>query len=148
MLSTNARDVTLSGAAQRVIDLARKVRIYYEAELPKRHPDYPLIHEDEQETPPPPEQRELKDFLETLSDDTIYQLLLIMHLGRRDFGTDDLAASYDALKQTFKRPENAVSQMLGKAPLGDYLADGIEELRNQKINIDKLRLTKVKVRKA
>lgn len=148
MLSTKAREVTLSEAAQRVIDLARRVRTYYEAELPKRHPDYPLIRDDEDETPPPPEERKLKDFLETLSDETIYQLLLIMHLGRRDFGTEDLAAPYDALKQTFKRPEIAVSQMLAKAPLGDYLADGIEELHKHKINVDKMRLTKVKMKKA
>src|SRR5438105_13714841 len=103
MLNTKERDQTLSGIAQRVIDLARKVREYYDAELPKRHPDYPLIHDDDQSTPPPPEERELKGFLEALSDDMIYQLLLIMHLGRRDFGADDLAASYEALKETFTR---------------------------------------------
>ena len=148
MLGTKKRDVTLSETAKRVIDLARKVYDYYAVELPKRHPDYPLVHVDDEDTPPPPEERELKRLLASLPDDMIYQLLLIMNLGRGDFDTDDLADSYEALRESSVRPEQAASQMLGKASLADYLFDGLEELRKHKINVDKMRLTNVKVRKA
>jgi hypothetical protein len=140
-------DMKLSEAANRVIDFARKVREYYSTELPKHHPNYPVVGPDEENVPPPPEEKELRDFLSALSDETIYQLILIMYLGRGDFGTDDLAGYYESLKGTLGDPEHAASQMMDKAPLADYLVDGLEELRKHKINVDKMPLKKVTVRK-
>jgi hypothetical protein len=64
--------MSLSEAANRVIDLAGKIRDYYATELPKRHPNYPLVGPDDETAPPPPEEKELRDFLETLSEDMIY----------------------------------------------------------------------------
>lgn len=140
--------MNLSEAANRVIELARKVHEYYAAELPKRYPNYPLVDLDEENVPPPPEDRELRDFLASLSEDVIYQLILVMYLGRGDFGADDLAGYNEALKGTFGDPEHAVSQMmLYKATLADELSDGLEELRKHKINLDKVPLKKTKVRK-
>ncbi len=139
--------MNLSEAADRAIDLARKVREYYTTELPKRHPNYPLIGLDEESAPPPPEEKELRDFLAALSDEMIYQLILIMYLGRGDVSADDLAGYYETLKGTFGDPEHAASQMMDKAPLADYLSDGLEELRKHKINVDKMPLKKLKERK-
>jgi hypothetical protein len=137
----------LSEAANRVIDLARKVREYYSSELPKRHPNYPLVGIDEESAPPPPEEMELRDFLRGLPVETIYQLVLVMYLGRGDFGTDQLAAYFKDLKDTFDNPDYAASQMMGKAPLAEYLADGLEELRKHHLNVDKLPLKNGKVKK-
>ena len=139
--------MNLSEAANRVIDLAGKIREYYAIELPKRHPNYPVVGVDEESPSPPPEEKELRDFLSTLSDEMIYQLILIMYLGRGDFGTDELAEYYEASKGTFGDSEHAASQMMDKAPLADYLLDGLEELRKHKINVDQMPLKKVKVRK-
>ena len=137
----------LSEVAHRVIDLARKIREYYETELPKYHPNYPFVGLDDVTAPPPSEERELRDFLSTLPNDQIYQLLSIMYLGREDFGTADLAGSYETLAGTSDDPAYAVSEMMHQAPLADYLSDGLEELRKQRIDVDKLPLKKVKVRK-
>jgi hypothetical protein len=137
----------LSDAANKVIELSRKVRTYYDTELPKWHPNYPLVGADEEGPPPPPEQTELKEFLSGLPDEMIYQLTLIMYLGRGDYGTEDLSESYNTLKQTFADPKHAVTQMMEKAPLADYLADGLEELRRQNINVDRMPLKKARVRK-
>jgi hypothetical protein len=140
--------MTVSEAAHRVIDLARKVRDYYATELPKRHPNYPLVGFDEESVLPPAEEKELRDYLATLSDETIYQLILIMYLGRGDLGTNDLEESYETLRGTIGDSEQAVSQMMiYKATLADELSDGLEELRKHKINADKIPLKKVKVRK-
>jgi hypothetical protein len=139
--------MNLSEAANRTIELARKIREYYASELPKCHPNYPLIGPGEESAPPPPEEKELRDFFATLSEDTIYQLLLVMYLGREDFAIDDLAEYHDALKSSFGDVEYAASQMLDKAPLGDYLSDGLEELRKHKIDVDKMPLKKIKARK-
>jgi hypothetical protein len=137
----------VSDAAERAIDLARKVREYYAAELPKRHPNYPVIGLDEESAPSPPEEKELSDFLAALPVEIIYQLILVMYLGRGDFGTNDLADYYETLKRTFSDPKHAASQMMGKAPLADYLLDGLEELRKHNINVDSLPLSRVKSRK-
>lgn len=139
--------MTLSETTRKVIDLAREVRDYYATELPKWHPDYPVVHLHEESAPPPPAESELRSLLTSLPDAMIYQLLLIMYLGRGDLGTEDLAATYEDLKDSFAKPEYAVSQMIGKAPLADYLSDGLEELRRHKIDVDKMPLKKVKSRK-
>src|SRR5436190_986922 len=119
----------LSAAANKVIELSQKIREFYDAELPKRFPNYPLVDREAQSIPPPPEERELRKFLATLSEDTICQLMLIMYLGRGDFGADDLAENYEALNGAFGDSNLAVSQMMDKAPLADYLSDGLEALR-------------------
>ncbi|HLN30543.1 MAG TPA: DUF3775 domain-containing protein [Gemmataceae bacterium] len=137
----------LSEAADRVIELARKVREYYTAELPKRHPHYPLVGLGEEGPPPPREETQLRNFLATLSADLVCRLILIMYLGRGDFSTDQLAEQYQALKSTLSDPEYAASEMMGKAPLADYLLDGLEELRKQNIDVDKLPLKRAKVPK-
>src|SRR5438552_1893723 len=140
--------MNLSEAANKVIGLASRVRDYYAAELPKRHPHYPLVGPDEKSAPPPPEETELRDFLATLPDETIYQLTLLMYLGRGDFGADDLASYYQALPGMIGNPGEATSQMMiYKATLADELSDGLEELRKHGINVDRMPLQKAKVRK-
>ena len=79
--------------------------------------------------PQPPEEKQLRDFLSTLPEETVYQLLLIMYLGRGDIGVANLGESEETLKQMFPKPEGAISQMMGKAALADYLEDGLEMLR-------------------
>lgn len=142
-------DMNLSEATKTVIDLARKVSDYYATELPRRYPNYPLIDLDEEEiVPSPAEERRLSNFLSTLSHELIYQLILLMYLGRGDFGTDDLAENHERLKGTFGDAKDAASHMmLYKATLADELSDGLEELGKHKINVDKLPLKRIKVRK-
>jgi Protein of unknown function (DUF3775) len=127
----------LSEAALKVIALAQQVRDYYSRELPKRHPNYPVIESGEPETPPPAEEIQLRGFLASLDPEMIYQLILIMYLGRGDFEAADLKGYYGALKKTFDTPEIAASQMMEKAPLADYLSDGLAELQRRKINVDR-----------
>jgi hypothetical protein len=63
-----------------------------------------------------------------------------MYIGREDFGVDDLPGRYEPLKQTFGTPERAASQMMDKAPLADYLSDGLSELKRHRIPVDNLPL--------
>jgi len=142
--------MNLSEVISRVIDLSHKIREYYDIEYPKRYPTYPLVYVDidEDDPPPPPEEKELRDFLATLSEETIYQLVLIMYLGRSYFGIDDLAGNHEALKGSFGDQEQTLAEMMAyKVILADQLSDGLEELRKHKINVDKLPLKKAKVRK-
>ncbi len=148
LLERKKCEMKLSEAVNRVIGLSRKVREYYDTELPKRHPNYPLVGPDEETAPPPPEEKGLEDFLATLSGDMVYQLILLEHLGREDFGMDDLAGQYESLNDTVGDSKDAATQMMWNiVTLADELSDSLDELRKHKINVDKLPLKKVKVPK-
>jgi hypothetical protein len=125
-----------SETTKEVISLAEAIRSYWDAELPKHHPDYPWIHSGEDSGPAPPEEKKLMDLLDKLSEADIYKLITIMYLGRGDFGTDNLTESYEQMRSTFESPAIAASQMMGKGPLADYLADGLAELKKNGIDVD------------
>jgi len=144
---TGESTVKFAEAAERVIALARKIRAYWEVELPKRHPDYPLIHIDDEPVPQPPENAKLEEFLKKLSPEMIYRLLLVMHLGRGDFGTANLGERCDELKITFGTPERAISQLMHKAALADYLTVGLSKLKESQIDLDKLSMKAGRARK-
>ncbi len=133
----------LSETAEQVIRLGEAIRNYWDAELPKRHRDYPFVHPGEDSGPPPPEEKELNDLLSSLPDDELYKLLLIMHLGRGDFGMDDLQAHYEALKERWETPEWAAAMMTQKPSLPYYLTDGLAKLKKSGIDIDHLTLAAV-----
>jgi Protein of unknown function (DUF3775) len=137
----------LSKTAAKVIDIARQIQSYWNTELPKRHPNYPLISPGEDSGPAPPQQAKLKELLANLPIEEIHQLIFLMYLGRGDFGTNDLATNYSAVKRRFRRPESAISQMAGKVPLADYLADGLAELRKIGVDLDHLTFASAKVEK-
>jgi hypothetical protein len=141
--------MTLSATAQKVIDLSGEVRDYYETELRKRYPNYPIVDENEENVPPPPAEKELRAFLESLPKEMIFQLFLIMYLGRGEFSPDDLAESYEKLKESIgDDAEYALAEMMHyKAALADRLMYGLEELRDHKIDVNKMPLKKAKLRK-
>ena len=130
----------LSETTQEVIRLAEEIRRYWSEELPKRHPNYPAVSPGEDSGPPPPEQQRLRELLLSLPPDAIYRLALIMYLGRGDFEASDLAKEYEYVRTTFTKPSWAASQMLGKPPLADYLADGLSKLRDRGLDVDHLPL--------
>lgn len=141
--------MNLSEAVNRVIDIAGKIPAYYETELRKRYPNYPLVDLDaDSSVPPPPKEQELRDFLASLSDDLIYQLILIVHFWRGYFRLDDMAGYYAGMKDAVGDRTQALSELMFDATtLASELSGGLEELDKYKINPDKLPLKKVKVRK-
>jgi hypothetical protein len=128
----------LSEIINRIIALATAIRQYWDEEGPKRHPNYPVIRLDEDPDPPPPQREELRTLLMGLSPAATYLLLCIMYVGRGNFGTEDLLGCYEQRSDTFRKPEWAVNQMLGKSPLALYLASGLEELTEAGIDVDGL----------
>src|SRR5207249_2735387 len=100
-LGLGERTMTVAAAASQVIPLARAIRDYWEAELPKRHPRYPIVDPGTDSGPPPPEEKQLRQLLAQLPEDTVYKLALMMYLGRGDFDTSDLAGEYQAIRDNF-----------------------------------------------
>src|SRR5438874_12481516 len=91
----------LSEAVQRVIALGNAIHEYWETELPKRHPNYPVMNPGEKPLLPPPEEKKLAKLFSSLGDELIYQIGLLMYLGRGDFDVGELADYYKVLKEQF-----------------------------------------------
>lgn len=126
-----------SDIVNKVIALSEATHAYWATELPKRHPEYPLVRPGEDDGPPPPEEEKLRQLLTGLSTDDLYKLALIMFLGGGRFTTNDLVARFEALKDQRGKPE-LVTQMVETAPLADYLLDGLEELKRHHLDVDHL----------
>jgi hypothetical protein len=137
----------LSEAVSKVIALARVIRTYWETELPRRHPDYPIVNPGEQPLAPPPEEKKLAKLFAGLPEDMVYQIGLLMYLGRGDFDIRELADHYKTVKENFDSPTALASQLIDKAPLADYLQDGLSELEKHNIDMDNLPLKPTKARK-
>jgi hypothetical protein len=123
---------------RRIIALATAIRRHWNEEAPKHFRSFPVSWGEEPSLPDPPQREELRALLIGLSPAATYLLLSIIYIGRGDFGTDNLLAFCEELSDTFSKPAWAAQQMLGKAPLGDYLAGGVAELTAAGIDVDSL----------
>jgi hypothetical protein len=137
----------LSEAVEKVIDLATVIREYWETELRKRHPDYPIANPGEAPVPPPLEEKVLEKFFASLPGDMVNQIWLIMSLGRGYFDVQEMPEFYKTLKENFGSPTELASLMVYQATLADDLRDGLAELKKKKNDVDKLPLKPAKVRK-
>jgi hypothetical protein len=136
----------LSAILKKVIGLSEAIRDYWETELPKAHPDYPIVRPGDKTVPPPPEEQQLRDFLTSLPEDVLEKLIVIV-LNWRGFGTTDLADDYRTMKERYDGPEELVSVLVDEVALGDDLIDGLAELKKKKIDVDKLSWPPVKAKK-
>jgi hypothetical protein len=137
----------LSTALEKVMALAKVIREYWETELPKRHPNYPLVYPGEQPVPPPPEEKKLGKLLAGFPEEIIYQLGLLMDMGRGHRDIHDLAKSYRRLKENYGSATELASLLAAKEILADYLEEGLAELKKQNMDLDRLSLKPAKARK-
>lgn len=133
-----ASTMNLSAVVRRVIDLAKAVREYWERELPKRHPSFPVVKPGEEGPPSPPEEKQLAEFLLNLRKDRLSQLAVLMDLGRGDLAVEQLSEHYKWLNEEFSDARALASQLAGKATLADYLEAGLAELKKHGIDVDQL----------
>jgi hypothetical protein len=133
---TGRNTVSFTEAVAEIIRLADARRNFWNTELPKHYPAYPVISFGDPHPPSPPEDVELRRMFSGLEPEIIYKLVLTMYLGRGDFGARNLERHYADMKTTFPEARIAASQMAGKVPLGDYLRDGLERLNRAGIDLD------------
>ncbi len=124
--------MSFSATAAEVIGLATRIRDYWETELPKRHAGKSVIPLSEITSPSPPETAQLRELLSNLPTDDVYKLLLMMYLGSGQVDVNNLEFHYHELKRQFQKPEWAISQLVGKTKLADYLLDGLLMLKKAK----------------
>jgi hypothetical protein len=130
----------LSEVVQEVIRLGDASRAYWDRELPKHHPHYPLIGAGEESPPPPPEDVQIHALLMSLPDDQLYALLLLTYVGRGDFSADHLPSAYQSMKEAFPSADLAIAQMSEMNTLAEYLTDAMEAIQKRHIDLDNLKL--------
>lgn len=129
----------LSEVVRKVIRLGDASRAYWDRELPKHHPHYPVIGAGEDSAPPPPEDIQILALLKRLPEDQLYALALLTYVGRGDFSADDLLPAYQTMKEIFPSTDLAIAQITGKQALAEYLTDAMEEIEKRHIDLDSLK---------
>ncbi len=128
----------LSEAVRELIRLGDASRTYWDRELPKRHPRYPIIRAGEESPPPPPEDAEIESLLTSLPEDQLYTLILLMYVGAGRFSADRLLDAYQTMKETFYSKDLVIAQMTGMKALAEDMIDATDELRKRHIDLDSL----------
>jgi hypothetical protein len=128
----------LSEVVREVIRLGDASRAYWDRELPKHHPHYPVILAEERSAPPPPEDAQIQVLLNSLPEDQLYAVTLLTYVGRGDFTVDRLIPAYRTVKDILPSKELAIAQITGQKTLGEYLTDAMAEIQKRHINVDSL----------
>ncbi len=129
----------LSEVVREIIRLGDASRAYWDRELPKHHPHYPVIRAGEDSAPPSPEDAQIQALLKSLPEDQLYDVLLLTYVGRGDFSADNLPAARQNVKEIFPSRDLAIAQLTGsKTLLGEYLTDAMEEIQKRGIDLDGL----------
>jgi len=126
----------LSQVIRKVIRLGDASRAYWDRELPKHHPHYPVIRPEDRSAPPPPEDAQIQALLESLPEDQLYAVALLTYVGRGDLTADDLIPAYLTIKQILPNKELAIAQITGQKTLGEYLTDAVAEIQKRHIDLD------------
>ena len=118
----------LSEVVREIICLGDASRAYWDRELPKHHPHYPVILAEERSAPPPPEDAQIQALLKSLPEDQLYAVALLTYVGRGDFRADRLIPAYRTIKETLPSKELAIAQITGaedawRIPHGRYGGD-------------------------
>lgn len=130
--------MTRSEALKELIRLAERSRDYWNRELPKRHPKWPLVQSGESSGPSPPEDTEIQKLLTSLPEEDLYVICLLMHVGRGDFDVDRLTPAYRKIRDAFPSRKLAIDQMLEKPELSEYLSDAWDEVQKGHLDLDSL----------
>jgi hypothetical protein len=133
------RTLKLSEVIPELIRLFQDRGDYYEEELPKLYKDYPLVSPGEDpESPLAPQDPQIRQLLMELPDDKVYQLILIMELGRSEYSTSDLPELFEEVKDDFGDPDSARSFIAGRGSFELSVTGGLAKLEASHIDLDNL----------
>ena len=128
----------LSRVVGELIRLGDASHAYWDHELPKHHPHYPVVRAGEASVPPPPEDARFKRCsaaLRTISSTPSHSLRT---WARATFSADHLQTAFQTMKETLPNKELAIAQIMAEKSLAEYLTDAMEEIRNREIDLDHL----------
>ena len=124
---------------RRVIELSTAIREYWETELPKRHPNYPIVGtEGDDDGPPPPESADLQSLFQTLGVAEVSSLLAIIDLGRKRWKPAELTDRARTFAAKMSDTEPWISRLMDDYSLAENLQNGLDLLSRKGVDIDTL----------
>jgi hypothetical protein len=136
----------LATIVNKAVSLSEVIFQYWDTELRKHHPNYPLVYPGEEDGPPPPQQKKLRELLSSLPEDTLYKLALLRDVGRGIVKTNDLEGGYQDLRDDWDNPAQLIEVLVDK-PLDYDLPEGLARLKTAGIDLDKIDFTRPRARK-
>lgn len=127
-----------SEVVREVVRLGNASLQYWDSELPKYHPQYPIIRAEDKEVSPPPEAAEIEALLRSLPEKQLYSLMLLAYLGRGDFDAGHLKIGLRRIKENFPENTLVIAQLMAEQTLSEYLTDAMEEVHKRHIDLDEL----------
>ncbi len=124
-----------SEVVAKVTDLAQVINAYWETELLKRHPKYPLVDPSIPDPPPPPQEDELRQFLRSLPADEVYRLFALASAGRL-LSAGAFARQLSEFARSPVEPREVIDEIVEMPGLDEYLTEGLEQLAKSGIALE------------
>ena len=130
--------MAFSDTVKRVMELADVIQKFWDVELPKRHPTYPIIGPGEEPGPPPPEEDDLRALLESLPPDDLYLLLALDELGWGVATAGDIGALQRHAREQY--PDlDIIIDWIAETPVRlSFVPDGLRVLSAAGVDVDHL----------
>src|SRR5688500_9727483 len=104
-----------SDTVKRVMDLAGAIQEFWDVELRKWHPKYPIVGDEGQYTgPPPPEEAELRDLLRSLPPADLYKLMALAELGWGPYPAATFPERWRNMARDHPDTEEAISDLIAR----------------------------------
>ncbi len=127
-----------SEVVERVVNLSATINAYWDTELHKLHPRYPLIDDpDIPDPPPPPQAEEMRQLLRARPAEEVRKLMAIYRLGVGYFRPGEFPgpARPDGLPEP---TTDGIIDELASGDLSEFLLVGVHELRATGIDLNAL----------
>ena len=124
-----------SEVVNRVHELATVINDYWRRELPKRHPNYPLVEPGVDDPPPPPQVKELQQFLLSRPAEEVYKIRAIVDVGSGRPATD-FNTRWQRLMKDDPDTHWQIAFLTVDYGLDEALTEGLEKLSAQHIDLD------------
>ena len=132
--------MTFTETVKRVMDLSTAIHKYWDVELRKRHPNYPFIGEEgEDDGPPPPEEAELRDLLQSLPPEELYKLVAVAERGRKPYPMAEFMNRWRKAAGEGLPIAEIISELVGRYYLAADLFDGLNALSAAGVDMNGLR---------
>jgi hypothetical protein len=111
---------------------------YWETELPKIYPRYPLIYPGEPEEVPGPDEIRMRQFAQSLPIDVLNMLEVLVDLMWRKIEPADIGSRFREYQQRYTDHSYAVNRLMRHGMLELDLEDSLEILADHGIDVDSL----------
>ena len=134
--------MTFSEVVARVTELSAAINAYWDAELRKLHPRYPIVNPDIPDPPPPPQAEELRRFLRARPAGEVHKLLALSAAGEY-LSAPEFIRRLGDYNTNPPDVNDGIEELVGMPALEEYLPEGVRRLTVAGIKLDAAEMSAV-----